>query len=98
VRIKQVSCTTSQAIHALVLWQTRSHDLRRKIGFGNRSADGELAVARLLAVSRTCQLQQINALVYLTAAIGCHRRRQAVASLLLPKRLTPCYAFRVRDA
>ena len=60
----------------------------RKIMFGNRSADGELAVARLLTVTRTCQLQQLNALVYLTAAIRCHRRRQAVASLL-PNRLTP---------
>jgi hypothetical protein len=40
----------------------------RKIMFGNRSADGELAVARLLTVTRTCQLQHLNALVYLTAA------------------------------
>ena len=54
----------------------------RKIMFGNRSAAGELAVARLLTVTRTCQLQQINALVYLTAAIRCHRRRQAATSLL----------------
>jgi transposase len=60
----------------------------RKIMFGNRSADGELAVARLLTVTRTCQLQQLNALAYLTAAIYSHRRRQAVASLL-PKRLAP---------
>ena len=60
----------------------------RKIMFGNRSADGELAVARLLTETRTCQLQQLNALVYLTAAIRCHRRRQAVASLL-PNRPTP---------
>jgi transposase len=58
----------------------------RKIMFGTRSAEGELAVARLLTVTRTCQLQQINVLVYLTAAIRYHRRRQAVASLL-PKRL-----------
>ena len=50
--------------------------------FGNRSANGELAVARLLTVTRTCQLQQLNALVYLTAAIRCHRRRHTVASLL----------------
>jgi len=54
----------------------------RKIMFGNRSADGELAVARLLTVTRTCQVQQINALVYLTAAIHAHRRHQAAASLL----------------
>jgi transposase len=54
----------------------------RKIMFGNRSATGELAVARLLTVTRTCQLQQLNALLYLTAAIRAHRRRQATASLL----------------
>lgn len=60
----------------------------RKIMFGNRSAAGELAVARLLTVTRTCQLQQLNVLAYLTAAIHCHRRRQAVASLL-PKGFPP---------
>jgi len=54
----------------------------RKVSFGTRSAEGELAVARLLTITQTCQLQQLNALVYLTAAIRCHRRRQAVASLL----------------
>ena len=54
----------------------------RKIMFGNRSAEGELAVARLLTVTRTCQLQQLNVLTYLTAAICCHRRHQTVASLL----------------
>ncbi len=54
----------------------------RKIMFGSRSAEGELAVARLLTVTRTCQLQQLNTLVYLTAAIRCHRRRQAIASLV----------------
>jgi len=30
--------------------------------FGNRLAAGELAAARLLTVTRTCQLQQINVL------------------------------------
>lgn len=54
----------------------------RKIMFGNRSPEGELAVARLLTVTRTCQLQQLNVLAYLAAAVQCHRRRQAVASLL----------------
>jgi hypothetical protein len=43
---------------------------------------GELAVARRLTVTRTCQMQQLNALVYLTAAIRCHRRRQVAVSLL----------------
>lgn len=57
----------------------------RKIMFGNRSDVGEIAVARLLTVTKTCQMQHLNTLVYLTAAIRCHRRRQAVASLL-PKR------------
>ncbi len=54
----------------------------RKIMFGTHSADGEVDVARLLTVTRTCQLQQLNALVYLTAAIRAHRRHQRVASLL----------------
>jgi transposase len=54
----------------------------RKIMFGNRSDNGERAVERLLTVTRTCQLQQINALVFLTAAISAHRRHQQVASLL----------------
>jgi hypothetical protein len=36
----------------------------------------------LLTVTRTCQLQQINVLAYLTTAIRCHRRRQSVPSLL----------------
>lgn len=54
----------------------------RKIMFGTRSDDGERAVERLLTIVRTCQLQQCNALAYLTAAIAAHRRREAVASLL----------------
>ena len=50
--------------------------------FGNRSDDGERAVERLLTITRTCRLQQISALVYLTAAITAHRRHQKVASRL----------------
>jgi uncharacterized membrane protein YgdD (TMEM256/DUF423 family) len=50
--------------------------------FGNRSADGELAVSRLITVTGICQLQRLHALAYLTAAIHCDRRRQAAASLL----------------
>ena len=60
----------------------------RKIMFGNRSAEGELAVALLLTVTRTCHLERLNALAYLNAAICAHRRRQAAASLL-SKRVTP---------
>jgi len=54
----------------------------RKLYFGTRSAEGEIAVARLLTITSTCHLQQLNVLVYLTAAITAHRRRQRVASLL----------------
>src|ERR1700730_6571403 len=60
----------------------------RKISFGTRSAEGVLGVTRLLTVTRTCQLQQINVLAYLTAAIHCRRGGQVVASLL-PKRRAP---------
>jgi transposase len=72
--VEPTNNAAERALRTAVQW--------RKIMFGNRSADGELAVARLLTVTRTCQLQQLNALVYLTAAIRCHRRRQAAASLL----------------
>ncbi len=71
---------SERALRTAVQW--------RKIMFGNRSAEGELAVARLLTVTRTCQLQQLNVLAYLTAAICCYRRRQAVPSLL-SKQVTP---------
>src|SRR5499427_2214376 len=55
----------------------------RKICFGNRSAKGELATARLLTVAETCDCQRRNILAYLAAAIVCHRSHQKVASLLL---------------
>jgi transposase len=54
----------------------------RKICFGNRSAAGELATARLLTVAETCDLRKLNTLEYLAAAIADHRRRQPVTSLL----------------
>lgn len=72
--VEPTNNSAERALRTAVQW--------RKIMFGNRSANGELAVARLLTVTRTCQLQQLNALAYLTAAIRCHRQRQAVASLL----------------
>jgi len=54
----------------------------RKIYFGNRSPHGELATARLLTVAETCDLQRLNILAYLSAAITSHRKRQQAASLL----------------
>jgi len=66
--------TAERTLRTAVQW--------RKICFGNRSAAGELATARLLTVAETCDLQQLNTLTYLAAAIACHRRRQPVTSLL----------------
>jgi hypothetical protein len=66
--------------------------------FGNRSDEGERAVERLLTMTRTCQLQQLNALIYLTAAIRGHRRRQAAASRLSkPRNLLICYPYAGTD-
>jgi len=78
--IEPTNNVAERALRTAVQW--------RKIMFGNRSDDGERAVERLLTVTRTCQVQQLNALVYLTAAIRCHRRHQAVASLLQKRRTT----------
>ena len=55
--------------------------LIRKITYGNRSAKGEVALARLLTVTQTCKLQQRPLLSYLLTAVHCHRRRQPVPSL-----------------
>jgi transposase len=54
----------------------------RKISFGNRSHDGELATARLLTVAQTCKRQRRHLLGYLTDAVRCHRRQAAAPSLL----------------
>ena len=45
----------------------------RKISFGNRSRNGEIATARLLTVTQTCKRQQRHVLGYLTDAVRCHR-------------------------
>ena len=55
--------------------------LIRKITYGNRSAKGEIALARLITVTQTCKLQQRPLLSYLLTAVHCHRRRQPVPSL-----------------
>src|SRR6516162_1062567 len=57
----------------------------RKISFGNRSRNGEIATARLLTVTQTCKRQQRHVLGYLTDAVRCYRR-QAAAPSLLPQR------------
>lgn len=55
--------------------------LIRKITYGNRSAKGEIALARLITVTQTCKLQQRPLLSYLLTAVHCHRRRQPAPSL-----------------
>jgi len=72
--VEPTNNSAERALRTAVQW--------RKIMFGTRSTDGERAVERLLTITRTCQLQQINALAYLTAAIVARRRHQKVASLL----------------
>jgi hypothetical protein len=54
----------------------------RKVSFGSRSAQGEIAVARLLTATRTCRMQNREPLDYLGNAIRSHRKAQAVPSLL----------------
>ena len=54
----------------------------RKICFGNRSRNGEIATARLLTVTQTCKLQRRHVLGYLTDAVRCHRRQTGAPSLL----------------
>ncbi len=53
-----------------------------KTSFGSRSAQGEITVARLLTVTRTCRLQNRQPLDYLGNAIRSHRNAHAVPSLL----------------
>jgi hypothetical protein len=54
----------------------------RKISFGNRSRNGEIATARLLTVTQTCKRQQRHVLGHLTDAVHYHRRQAAAPSLL----------------
>jgi len=54
----------------------------RKICFGNRSAAGESATARLLTVTQTCRIQGHSSLPYLGEAISRYRQALPVASLL----------------
>jgi transposase len=54
----------------------------RKISFGSRSAQGEVAVARLLTVTRTCRMQNRAPLDYLVSALRSHRNVVSIPSLL----------------
>jgi hypothetical protein len=73
-RVEPTNNVVERILRTAVQW--------RKISFGNRSRNGEIATARLLTVTQTCKRQQRHVLGYLTDAVRCHRRRAATPSLL----------------
>ena len=72
--VEPTNNSAERALRCAVQW--------RKVSFGCRSAQGEIAVARLLTVTRTCRMQNREPLDYLGTAIRSHRNVQAVPSLL----------------
>jgi len=72
--VEPTNNSVERALRCAVQW--------RKISFGSRSPEGELAVARLLTVTRTCHMQNRRSLAYLTTAIRSHRQAQPCPSLL----------------
>jgi transposase len=72
--VEPTNNSAERALRCAVQW--------RKTSFGSRSAQGEIAVARLLTVTRTCRLQNREPLDYLGSAIRSHRKALAVPSLL----------------
>lgn len=54
----------------------------RKICFGNRSDKGALLTSRLLTITKTCCLQNKNALEFLVNAISMYRKKIVAPSLL----------------
>ena len=72
--VEPTNNAAERALRCAVQW--------RKTSFGSRSAQGEIAMARLLTVARTCRVQNRNSLHYLTTAIQAHRMAQPCPSLL----------------
>jgi transposase len=72
--VEPTNNSAERALRCAVQW--------RKISFGSRSTQGEVAVARLLTVTRTCRIQNRQPLAYLSRAIRSHREAQTVPSLL----------------
>ena len=71
--VEPTNHSAERALRTAVQW--------RKTSFGNRSAPGALATARLLIVSQTCARQNRDPLNYLTEALQVHRRRLPAPSL-----------------
>jgi transposase len=72
--VEPTNNVAERALRCAVQW--------RKISFGSRSARGEVAVARLLTVTRTCRMQNRAPLVYLVAALHSYRNALPIQSLL----------------
>ena len=72
--VEPTNNVAERALRCAVQW--------RKISFGSRSHQGEVAVARLLTATRTCRMQHRAPLVYLVIAIRSHRNALPMPSLL----------------
>jgi transposase len=78
--VEPTNNVAERALRCAVQW--------RKISFGSRSAQGEVAVARLLTVTRTCRMQHRAPLAYLVTALRSHRNALPMPSLLKPASTT----------
>ena len=73
--VEPTNNSAERALRCAVQW--------RKTSFGSRSETGEVAMSRLLTVTRTCRLRNIDSLAYLADAIRARRTSQPVPSLLI---------------
>ena len=72
--VEPTNNAAERALRCAVQW--------RKISFGSRSPEGEVAVARLLTVTRTCHMQNRRSLDYIAQAVRSYRTAQPCPSLL----------------
>jgi transposase len=72
--VEPTNNVAERALRCAVQW--------RKISFGSRSAQGEVAVARLLTATRSCRMQNRAPLNYLVTALRSHRNALPIPSLL----------------
>ena len=72
--VEPTNNSAERALRHAVIW--------RKICFGNQSANGEIATARLLTVARTCIMQRRNTLEFLAESVRRHRLGLPPLSLL----------------
>lgn len=72
--VEPTNNVAERALRCAVQW--------RKISFSSRSIRGEIAVARLLTVTRTCRMQHRAPLDYLIIAVRSYRQGLPIPSLL----------------